>query len=94
MSQPYTLYARPGMGSVIPECLLALAGCSVSIVDSFPFEDADQVIGDVFIAVITEWRPRRSWYEDNGPKLAAVSSAVRVYTSLEAAWTRNFPPQG
>lgn len=45
---------------------------------------------DIFIAVMTEWRPRRDWFNANCPKIANIASAVRTLPELEEVWRRNF----
>jgi GST-like protein len=45
---------------------------------------------DVYVAVMTQWRPRRAWFSENCPKLHAIAQAVDTRPELAAVWRRNF----
>ena len=45
---------------------------------------------DVYIGVMTRWRPRRGWFTQNCPKLAAIATAVDSDPRLTALWSANF----
>ena len=45
---------------------------------------------DIYIAVMTCWRPRRAWFADNTPRLSAIALAAEVQPKLAEAWARNF----
>ena len=46
---------------------------------------------DIYIAVMTRWRPRRDWFAANLPRLTAVAQAVDQEPRLAEVWKRNFP---
>jgi len=46
---------------------------------------------DIYIAVMTRWRPRRPWFAEHRPRLAAVALAAEVQPRLAEVWARNFP---
>jgi len=45
---------------------------------------------DVYVGVMTRWRPRRGWFVQNCPKLAAIATAVDSDPRLAALWAANF----
>lgn len=47
---------------------------------------------DVYVAVMTRWRPRRDWFAAHAPKLTAIAKRVDALPRLQATWARNFPP--
>ena len=46
---------------------------------------------DLYIGVMTRWRPKRPWFEANTPKLAAVARGADALPKLQAMWARNVP---
>ncbi len=44
---------------------------------------------DIYIAVMTRWRPRRDWFAAQCPKLTAIAHAAEERPALAAAWRRN-----
>ena len=46
---------------------------------------------DIFIAVMTRWRPGRDWFRENAPRLFAVACAAEREEKLAGAFGRNFP---
>ncbi len=46
---------------------------------------------DIYIAVMTRWRPRRAWFEANCPRLHAIALKTEAEPRLAAVWQRNFP---
>jgi GST-like protein len=46
---------------------------------------------DIYIGVMTRWRPRRDWFAANLPRLTAVAQAVDQEPRLAEVWKRNFP---
>jgi GST-like protein len=46
---------------------------------------------DIYICVMTRWRPRRAWFARNSPKLSCIATATEEIDSLRATWQRNFP---
>jgi GST-like protein len=46
---------------------------------------------DIYIAVMTQWRPRRDWFEANCPRLHTIALKTEAEPRLVAVWQRNFP---
>ena len=46
---------------------------------------------DIFISVMSRWRPGRDWFAENCPKLLPVARAVDGDERLKPVWERNFP---
>ncbi len=46
---------------------------------------------DLYVAVMTRWRPRRGWFEIETPKLFAIARRVDVLPQLTEMWKRNLP---
>ncbi len=44
---------------------------------------------DVYIGVMTRWRPRRTWFAANCPRILAVAQASDEIKSLQRVWARN-----
>ena len=44
---------------------------------------------DLYVAVMTRWRPRRGWFETETPKLFAIARRVDVLPQLTEMWKRN-----
>jgi GST-like protein len=47
---------------------------------------------DIYLGVMTRWRPRRAWFAENCPKLLAIAARIDAEPRLAAVWQRNFPP--
>lgn len=45
---------------------------------------------DVYVAVMTRWRPRREWFAAHAPKLHAIATAVDADPRLRPLWDANF----
>jgi len=45
---------------------------------------------DIYIAVMTRWRPRRAWFAENAPRLSAIALAGEAQPRLTEAWAKNF----
>jgi GST-like protein len=45
---------------------------------------------DIYITVMTRWRPRREWFAANCPKLHATALRAEAEPRLAAVWRRNF----
>jgi GST-like protein len=45
---------------------------------------------DIYIAAMTRWQPRRSWFEENCPRLCAIALRADAEPRLDAIWRRNF----
>jgi GST-like protein len=44
---------------------------------------------DIYVCVMTRWRPRREWFAANTPKLTAIASRTEQAPALAAWWARN-----
>ena len=44
---------------------------------------------DIYVCVMTRWRPKRPWFETNTPQLAAIASRTERVPQLVACWGRN-----
>jgi len=47
---------------------------------------------DIFLGIMTRWRPRRGWFEIETPRLFAIARRADTVPELEPVWARNFPP--
>lgn len=45
---------------------------------------------DVYVSVMTRWRPRREWFAQHAPKLSAIAAAVDADPRLAPLWAANF----
>jgi GST-like protein len=45
---------------------------------------------DIYLAVMTRWRPRRAWFATNRPRLHAIALRAEAEPRLNAVWRRNF----
>ena len=55
-----------------------------------PWFLAERSILDVYISVMTRWRPRREWFAKECPKLHAIATAVDADSRLAGVWATNF----
>ena len=46
---------------------------------------------DLYVGVMTHWRPRRAWFAENCPRLHKIALAVDGKARLRPVWARNFP---
>ncbi len=46
---------------------------------------------DLYVGVMTHWRPRRAWFAEHCPVLHRVAQAVDGEARLRKVWARNFP---
>jgi GST-like protein len=46
---------------------------------------------DIYIGVMTRWRPRRGWFETETPHLFAIAHRADQLPELGEVWKRNFP---
>jgi GST-like protein len=46
---------------------------------------------DLYVAVMTHWRPGRPWFETDAPKLAAIAQRAGAEPRLRSVWLHNFP---
>jgi len=44
---------------------------------------------DIYIGVMTRWRPRRGWFETEAPKLFAIARKADQRPELKETWRRN-----
>ena len=44
---------------------------------------------DIYICVMTRWRPKREWFASNTPKLGAIAARAERVPELVACWGRN-----
>ena len=44
---------------------------------------------DIYVTVMSQWRPGRSWFEANCPKLSAVAALGLALPKLKEVWERN-----
>lgn len=47
---------------------------------------------DLYVAVMTRWRPRRDWFAAKCPKLADLAERVHHHGPLRPTWARHFDP--
>ena len=45
---------------------------------------------DVYLCVMTRWRPRRAWFAEHCPRLTAIATALDDDPRLRALWAANF----
>jgi len=45
---------------------------------------------DLYVSVMTRWRPRREWFAQNCPRLYKIATAVDDDPRLAAVWATNF----
>ncbi|MDP3860897.1 MAG: glutathione S-transferase family protein [Phaeovulum sp.] len=45
---------------------------------------------DIYVGVMSHWRPRPAWFAAEAPKLAAISRSVQARPELAAVFARNF----
>lgn len=48
---------------------------------------------DVYLAIMTRWRPNRPWFEANAPKIVASADRASRLTKLKPVLLRNYPPE-
>lgn len=46
---------------------------------------------DIYVGVMTRWRPGRSWFGEQAPRLHAIAVAADAIDVLVPVWQRNFP---
>jgi GST-like protein len=46
---------------------------------------------DIFIGVMTHWKPRQAWFAGACPRLTAIANATAALPELTEMWRRNFP---
>ena len=46
---------------------------------------------DIYIGVMTRWRPKRGWFETETPRLFAIARRADGRPELADVWKRNFP---
>jgi GST-like protein len=48
---------------------------------------------DLFIAVMSQWKPRRAWFAAHAPKLSAIAARIDSLPRLLEVINRNFPKE-
>jgi len=46
---------------------------------------------DIYLDVMTRWRPKRGWFETETPRLFAIARRADQVPELAEVWKRNFP---
>ena len=46
---------------------------------------------DIYIDIMTRWRPKRGWFESEAPHLFAIARRADQVPELGEVWKRNFP---
>jgi GST-like protein len=46
---------------------------------------------DIYVGVMTRWRPKRGWFEHETPRLFAIARRADLIPELAPVWARNFP---
>ncbi|MGH8431732.1 MAG: glutathione S-transferase family protein [Solimonas sp.] len=46
---------------------------------------------DIYIAIMTHWRPKRGWFETETPHLFAIARRADHLPELQEVWKRNYP---
>jgi len=45
---------------------------------------------DLYVSVMTRWQPRRAWFAEETPRLAAIAAAIDRDPKLAPVWAANF----
>jgi GST-like protein len=46
---------------------------------------------DIYLDIMTRWRPKRGWFENETPKLFAIARRADQVPELADVWKRNYP---
>ena len=46
---------------------------------------------DIYVCVMSRWRPRRPWFAEHAPRLFAIASRTEAVERLQAVWRKNYP---
>ena len=46
---------------------------------------------DIYVSVMTRWRPKRGWFESEAPRLFAIARRADLRPQLVEVWKRNWP---
>ncbi len=49
---------------------------------------------DIYLAVMTQWRPRPKWFAENAPMISAAAQRAAALAALAPVMERNFPKKG
>jgi GST-like protein len=49
---------------------------------------------DIYVGVMTRWRPGRQWFAENAPHLHSIATWADAIPQLQAVWLRNFSEAG
>lgn len=47
---------------------------------------------DIYVDIMSRWRPKRGWFESEAPRLFAIARRADQVAELRPVWARNFPP--
>jgi GST-like protein len=47
---------------------------------------------DIYVDIMSRWRPKRGWFESEAPRLFAIARRADQVPELRPVWARNFPP--
>ena len=45
---------------------------------------------DIYVAMISRWRPGRAWLQEHCPQTMAAVALTEAHPSIAATWARNF----
>ena len=45
---------------------------------------------DIYIAMVSRWRPGRAWFNENCPKLSRAVALTETHPVVAAVWENNF----
>ena len=60
-----------------------------ALIDPKPWILGEFTALDIYVTVMVHWRPRKSWFETNCPKLDAVAVAGLALPKLKPVWEHN-----
>ena len=83
--------AREGFGATVADYAKRMYGTLEAEAGAPWFLGARFSALDIYLGVMTRWRPRRAWFVDNAPRLHAIATRVDELPQLRATWARNFP---
>jgi GST-like protein len=46
---------------------------------------------DIYVCVMSRWRPKRPWFAEHAPRLFAIASRAEAVDRLQAVWRTNYP---
>ena len=51
---------------------------------------ATMTVLDVYVAMVSRWRPARAWFNENCPKLSSAVALTETHPVVAAVWENNF----